>query len=69
VNKKQNPISQLSNPNDDSHGQCCAPIENGKVILEKKQHFEDGKEKPNGWKEVPCGIDCHSRSPTGGVEN
>lgn len=60
MNKKQNPISQLANPNDDSHGQCYAPVENGKVILEKKKHFKEGKEKPNGWQAVSCDHGCHS---------
>jgi hypothetical protein len=64
ANKKPDFIPKLGNPNDDSHDQCHAPVENGKVIKEKKKHFKDGKDIPKGWVEVPCDIGCHLTKQT-----
>ena len=57
-NKSGDPTG-LGNPNDDSHGQCYAPIEHGQVNRSKKKHFANGKHYPSGWVKVPCDVRCN----------
>lgn len=56
----KNKHSDLSNPNDDSHGQCYAPEEKGRVNISKKIHIPEGGEIPKGWVEVEC--DCYLKN-------
>jgi len=58
---KKKSSTELSNSNDDSRGQCYAPVEGGHVNKAKKQHIPEGKSSPPGWKEVECGISCQFR--------
>jgi hypothetical protein len=61
MNKKPDLPTSLNNPNDVSHGQCYAPLENGAVNKQKKKHIPEGKDAPSGWKQVACDAGCTLR--------
>lgn len=50
--------TRLGTPNDSSHGQCYAPVENGHIEESKKKHFKAGEDSPEGWVEIECSSAC-----------
>lgn len=59
MNKKIKKPTLLKNPNDDSQGQCYAPIVNGNVNEKRKKHFSVGESHPSAWVQVPCDPGCN----------
>lgn len=57
--RKKKKSAALTNPNDDSPGQCYAPVEKGSVNKAKKKHIPEGKTQPRGWVMVQCDASCH----------
>lgn len=55
---KDNTNTRLTNPNDQSSGQCWAPVEKGTVNILKKKHYKVGEDPPRGWVQAPCSIEC-----------
>lgn len=56
--KDKDSVTLLRNPNDPSHGECYAPVENGTPNVSKKKHINEGDDPPNGWVHVDCSINC-----------
>jgi hypothetical protein len=58
MNKKYKKPTLLKDPNDDSLGQCYAPVENGVPVRKKKKHFDVDQSHPSNWIHVDCDPSC-----------